>query len=175
MDCDVSAAQGKRLSGSQKCEDSGDVIQIPPRPQTLAERFEDGRMTNLRLGFGILGRSIGHRSVTMIDQFGPDELAEAADEILLGHAARMAIRSVARVEQAWALYNGNDDQLATVPHEQRIADLIAERDAATAYYQTVREKQARTEHLESICARGKSLAFPKPRLTRAKQKQTGAG
>lgn len=152
-----------------------DVIRIPPRPKTLPERFEEGRMTNLRLGFGILGRTVGHRSVTMLDQFGPDELAEAADEILLGHAARMAIRAVARVEQAWAMYNGNDDRLATVPYEQRIVDLIAERNAATEYYQTVREKRARVEHLESICARGKSLTFPKPRLARAKQKKTDAG
>jgi hypothetical protein len=150
------------------------VIQIPPRPKTLAERFEDGRMTNLRLGFGILGRNVAHRSVTMLDQFGPDELAEAADEILLGHAARMAIRAVARIEQAWAVYNGNDDRLATVPYEQRLVDLMAERDAATEYYQTVREKQARAAHLESICARGKTLSFSNPRLPRARKK-AGAG
>ena len=156
-------------------ENTGDVIQLPTPPKTLAKRFEDRRMENLRFGFSILGRGSCSRSVTMLDSFGSDALAEAADEILLAHAARMAIRSVARVEQAWMLYNGNDDRLAMVPYEQHIIDLMSERDAATAYYQSVREKQAKTAHLESICTRGKAIEFSNPRLPRAQRKKNSAG
>ncbi len=170
-----SPTQKPRASQSSEHGESEDVIQLPPRPKSLAERFEEGRISNLRVGFGILGRGAGSRSETIMDRCAPGELPEAADEILLAHAARMAIRAVARVEQAWAMYNGNDDRLATVPYEQRLVDLMAERNEATEYYQNVREKQARAAHLESICTRGKSLTFPKPRLARAKQKKTGAG
>ncbi len=156
-------------------EHNDQVIPLPPRPKTLGERFEEGRRDNLNFQFRILGCAALPGAGTALDRFAPEELPEAADEILTAHAARMLIRSIAKVEQGWARYDGNSDLHAVRPYEETIPDLLRERDEATEYYLKVREKRARIEHLESICARGKTITFSSQRLPRARQKKNSAG
>lgn len=114
----------------------------------------------LRLRFRTAGAGTGRMNRNALELPDDEKLAAEIAELI---RSRRQTRRDAKI----APHNAQD--------EQRIVDLIAERDAATAYYQAVREKQARTGHLESICARGKTLAFPKPGLVRAKQKKTCAG
>ena len=170
-----SAPEAPPFASSPEPHMADNTVRIPPRERTLDERFEDGRQDNLRSRWPILSGNVCHRRRTMIDDVAPEELPEAADAILLTHAARMTIRAVAKVEEAWATFDGNDPDLAAAPQSVVMAVLLEERDKAAEFYHKVREKQARVQHLESICDRGKTLSFPKPRLPRAKLKKVTAG
>lgn len=134
----------------------------------LAALFEEDRQFGLSHR-PILTSAFGGR--TWLDDAPPEALVDAADSIILTHTARMAIRAVAKVENAWAMSDAADRRLAAVPYCEVMGTLIRDRDQAVDTYQRVREKLARTEHLESICTRGKTISFAKPRLPRAKQKK----
>lgn len=139
-------------------------------PKTLAEIFEEHRIANLRTGYSILGFNPNHQAETYIDKADIEELPEAADAIILAHAARMAVKSVARLENA---YNERVRQnWGRNFNDAVLLELYVERDRAVGFYQQARERKARIEHLEDLARRSKVIPFPsKTRLPRAKLKK----
>ena len=126
---------------------------------TCPEMFEAGRMENLRLGFPILGPvSMVHTAMTWLDKVKPEELPAAADEIILAHAARAAIKNVARVEAAMTTRTKHG--LGDLPADALVHDLIVERDRSVAFYQEFRERKAKTARLEALADKARTIRFP---------------
>lgn len=156
-------------SGEACADNTDDVIEMPPRKETLPEWFERLRRHNEFFRAGPFIKS------SFIDAIPLDELPDVTDEILLAHAARMVIRAVAKVEYAWVQCDGGRRDAAFIPQDDKLLILILECNRMTAFYQKMKERMAKIDHLASICERGKKLTFPKPRLPRAKLKKESAG
>lgn len=144
----------------------------------IPELFEAQRQDNLKLGFPILMGNGVHPRMSWLDEVKAEELPEAADAILLAHAARMAIRAVARLEGGW---NGSDTMVSSMlagitpaPAEPCLMEIMNERDRAAAFYLEMRERLARIGHLESINARAKIAPAQRVRLPRARRKKSSA-
>lgn len=130
------------------------------KAKTCQEMFEAGRMDNLRCGFPILGPvNELHPAVTWLDKVQPDELLEAADEIIMAHAARSAIKSIARVEAATATRTKH--RLGDQPVDALVNELLAERDRAVDFYQEFRERKAKAARIEALAAKASVIRFPK--------------
>ncbi len=151
------------------CE-AENTLRFPPREQTLDEYFEKERQNSLRVYAPIFLGTLAQRRVTPLDETAPEDLPDAADAILLAHSARMVIRAVAKVEQAWGKWDGSCWDFDTVPLSYAMQVLLKQRDHAVAFFHKIRETQARIQHLGSICDRGKTQSQSKPRLPRARRK-----
>lgn len=126
---------------------------------TCPEKFEAGRMENLRLGYPILGPvSMLHTAMTWLDKVKPEELPAAADEIIMAHAARSAIKSVARVEAAMTTRSKHG--YSDLPADALVHELIVERDRTVAFYQEFRERKAKTARLEALADKTRTIRFP---------------
>lgn len=131
------------------------------------DKFEAGRMDNLRHGFPIIDSAGAlDTAITWLDKVKPEDLTEAADEIILAHAARQAVKSVARVEAAMGtrIKYGHD----SIPADALVHELLTERDRAVAFYQEFRERKAKTARLEALADKARVIPFPK----KAKPAQT---
>lgn len=138
--------------------------------------FEEARLDNLKMGFPILMGAGAHKRVTWLDEVGTNDLPDAADVILLAHAARMAIRAVARVESKWrdVMAAPTESGLPAMPADVDFTSVMNERDRATAFYLETKERLARIGHLESINERARMFPTQKVRLPRAKRKKSTA-
>ncbi len=138
--------------------DSGTAPTVPSR--TVQEKYEAGRMDNLRFGYPILQNSDAFtNAVTWLDRVSPEELSDAVDEIIMVHAARLAIKSVARVDAAMATRHKHG--FDGIPADALVRELSAERDKAVDFYQQIRERKARIARLEALADKTHVIAFPK--------------
>lgn len=149
---------------------------IPEGSARASSLFEALRQDNLKLGFPILMGNGAHQHVSWLDDVKTDDLPDAADAVLLAHAARMAIRAVARLEDRWRVAMGTtmEPGVPTLAAEPGFTDIMNERDRAAAFYLETRERLARIGHLESINERAKASPAPKVRLPRARRKKSSA-
>ena len=138
--------------------------------EALVRRFDSERQSSIGFGITALFRSFGR--VDWLDAADPADLPAAADEIVLAQAARLAIRSCARVENAWRVRVLR--QRDTAPLDSLTQSILQERGQAVAFYLELRERQARVAHIESLNrekgagARRRRPAKPAPRTPATK-------
>lgn len=98
-------------------------------------------------------------AITWLDKIKTEYLPEVADAIILAHAARAAVKYVARVELAMAtrLKYRHDD----LPADALLQELMAERDKFVAFYQECRERKEKTVRLEALAGKARVISFPK--------------
>lgn len=134
------------------------VIPFPgPAPdKSLAAVFDEFRRVAYRTGLPILGGKTT-RLNQRLNEADQDELTEAADGIVASHMARMAIRAAARYEECWNRRVARDEWFSPgmVRMDAAVDEIRMERDQAVAAYLSVRERQAKLEHLEAINRRAK--------------------
>ncbi|MDR1612916.1 MAG: hypothetical protein LBT97_09050 [Planctomycetota bacterium] len=111
----------------------------------LADTFEYMRRRSLRAGFAIFIK--GFDGYTWLDEADPTELPEAADRVLLGQAARLAILAAGRLENAIKSCNFAE---SAAPMDALVEILGRERDRAADFYLDVKRRLAKTAHLENL-------------------------
>lgn len=152
----VESAMNEKLNEINCC-----VIQFPgaasaPRPAlpSLTDLYEESRQVAYRLPLPIIGDKFTPVN-RRINEAGTHELVEAADEIVLGSYARLAIRETARYEE---LYN----MLVEMPGrftpgimggDTGLEQLRDRRDRAVASLLKIRERVARIQRLEALAER----------------------
>lgn len=147
-----------------------DNAEAPPPSNSVdwMQRFEGGRRDNIVFGFAILGpTSPMHRTWTWLDDVKPEDLPDLADDVITAHAARMAIKSVARVEAA--VNTQTKQGLGNMPADGLVQALMSERDKAVDFYQQFRARKAKTARLEALAGKARVIPFPhKPKQPRVR-------
>ena len=145
------------------------VTPTPDGAEELVERFESERRWSIAMGGPMLRVGFGPRD--WLDGANPADLPAMADVVILGQAARLAVRAVARVEDIWRLRIQRRRDV--YPLDDVTRDILQERDRAVAYYMEIRERQARIAHLEELGKpaadggrRRRTPAAPRPTLTK---------
>ncbi|MDR1521159.1 MAG: hypothetical protein LBU23_13605 [Planctomycetota bacterium] len=124
-----------------------------PAKESLADTFEYMRRRSLRAGFPMFAKDFkGH---TWLDEADPAELPEAADKILLGQTARLAILAAGRLENA--VKSGGFAE-SSAPVDALVEILMRERDRAADFYLDVKRRLAKIAHLENLNRRAEKKA-----------------
>ena len=113
-------------------------------PELLVRLFESQRQSS----FGVLLG--GFARVDWLDAADPADLPAAADEIVLAQAARLAIRSCARVENVFRTRVLQRQRRDTFSLDDYTRDILQERGQAVAFYLELRERQARIARIEAL-------------------------
>jgi len=113
-------------------------------PELLVRLFESQRQSS----FGVLLG--GFARVDWLDEADPADLPAAADEIILSQAARLAIRSCARVENIWRTRVLRRQRTDTYPLDDLTRDILQERGQSISYYLEIRERMARIARVEVL-------------------------
>ena len=129
------------------------VSTAPPTPcEALASDYESRRRYMLRWRLSVLAEP--YSPETLLDQADPETLSEAADLILMGQAAREAIRSAARLEQAWRTNRQESTAIHYMtPADELVRTLTGERDRAAAFLYDLKKRQGKLRHLEASTRR----------------------
>lgn len=154
--------------------DTGDNVvefgpTLPPDPsQEIANKYEARRYATLMSDTPILPDFLGRK--TWLDEYKPEDLPDAAADILLAHTARMLIRTVSRYENAWTWLMHSDRISSTPLERESLAQFRIECDQARNAFLETRERLERIAHLESINRRSRTIPLPRVRVRPGKSK-----
>lgn len=125
----------------------------------LAAMYEDSRQVSFRLCLPTIGDKFSSLN-RRINEAGTQELVEAADEIILGSYARLAIREAARYEEAYNRLVEAPGRVAAgvMTSDSRLEELRADRDKTVASHLKVRERLARIRRLEALVEKTRTEA-----------------
>jgi hypothetical protein len=104
----------------------------------------------------------GASGLDWLDEADPDGLPAAADAIIVRQAARLAIRSCARLENVLKSADKSDSNYTTAPADALVDAMTRERDRAVGFYLDAKKRLAKIAHLEGINRRVAADSAPRP-------------